>query len=91
MTNLTQLELAENNAFLRYKEALKVAESLAWEWALAARALGEAQESASAPLPKNAETNGLLPDLPANSISSAPRTACDWLRAEGISMFGEVN
>jgi len=64
--NITQLELAENKAFLRYKEALKVADTLAWEWALASRELGEAQEK-------------------------QPVTAMQWIRSEGIAMFGEVN
>ena len=65
--NLVQLELAEQNDYLRYREAQRVADELCATWSQSFARYREAMETVN------------------------KQTACDWLRAEGISMFGEVN
>jgi len=63
---LEQLAIAEQNAWLRYQEAQKVADQLNAEWSVAFAAYRD-------------------------EFNATPITACDWLRREGIAMFGEVN
>jgi len=69
---LMQLELAEQNAYLRYREAQRVADELCAIWSMAFARYREVLEDVE-------------------SAQEERQTACDWLRAEGISMFGEVN